>query len=235
MKYEALRKEITTACQEMNRRGINQGTSGNISVRVKEGFLLTPSGIAYDEMKPADIVLMKPDATHEGKCRPSSEWRFHHALMTTRPEVGAVVHTHAMFATTLSCLGMEIPAVHYMVAAAGGHNIRCAPYATFGTQETADNAVKALKDRNACLLANHGMIAVGPTLEKAMWLASELETLARQYYHSLLIGGPVILSDDQIEETRQAMTGYGVQDKTVRDKAAKGDPARGREKRRKAK
>ncbi len=152
MKYETERREIAKACLDMNRRGINQGTSGNISVRVKEGFLLTPSGIAYDEMKPSDIVLMKPDASHVGKRKPSSEWRFHHALMKTRPEIGAVVHTHAMFATTLSCLGMEIPAVHYMIAAAGGENIRCAPYATYGTQETADLAVKALQDRNACLL-----------------------------------------------------------------------------------
>jgi L-fuculose-phosphate aldolase len=137
VKYEAERKAIVKACQDMNRRGINQGTSGNISVRVKEGFLLTPSGMAYDEMKPGDIVLMRPDASHTGKRKPSSEWRFHHALMGNRPEIGAVVHTHSMFATTLSCLGMEIPAVHYMVAAAGGENIRCAPYATYGTQETA--------------------------------------------------------------------------------------------------
>ena len=180
MKYETERREIVKACLDMNRRGINQGTSGNVSVRVKEGFLLTPSGIPYDETKPGDIVLMRPDASHVGKRKPSSEWRFHHALMTSRPDVGAVVHTHAMFATTLSCLGLEIPAVHYMIAAAGGETIRCAPYATYGTQETADNAVKALEGRNACLLANHGMIVVGPNLKMGMWLAVEVETLAAQ-------------------------------------------------------
>jgi len=209
VKYEAARREIANACLDMNRRGINQGTSGNISVRVKEGFLLTPSGIAYDEMKPGDIVLMRPDASHVGTRKPSSEWRFHHALMTTRPEIGAVVHTHAMFATTLSCLGLEIPAVHYMIAAAGGENIRCAPYATYGTQETADNAVNALQDRNACLLANHGMIVVGPNLKKAMWLAVEVETLAAQYWRALQIGKPNILPKKEINRVIDKFKTYG--------------------------
>jgi L-fuculose-phosphate aldolase len=209
MKYAEQRRDIVKACQDMNRRGINQGTSGNISVRVKEGFLLTPSGIAYDEMKAADIVLMKPDSSHAGSRKPSSEWRFHHALMAKRPEIGAVVHTHSMFATTLSCLGMEIPAVHYMVAAAGGYNIRCAPYATYGTQETASNAVKALQDRNACLLANHGMIVVGPNLKKAMWLAVEVETLAAQYWRALQVGKPNILSKAEIGRVVDKFKSYG--------------------------
>ncbi len=209
MKYAEQRRDIVKACQDMNRRGINQGTSGNISIRVKEGFLLTPSGMAYDEMKAGDIVLMKPDASHEGKRKPSSEWRFHHALMGKRPEIGAVVHTHSMFATTLSCLGMEIPAVHYMVAAAGGYNIRCAPYATYGTQETANNAVKALRDRNACLLANHGMIVVGPNLKKAMWLAVEVETLAAQYWRALQVGKPNILSKAEIGRVIDKFKSYG--------------------------
>lgn len=209
MKYAEQRREIVKACQDMNRRGINQGTSGNISVRVKEGFLLTPSGMAYDEMKAGDIVLMKPDASHVGARKPSSEWRFHHALMAKRPEIGAVVHTHSMFATTLSCLGLEIPAVHYMVAAAGGNNIRCAPYATYGTQETANNAVKALAGRNACLLANHGMIVVGPNLKKAMWLAVEVETLAAQYWRALQIGKPNILSKAEIGRVIDKFKTYG--------------------------
>ncbi len=209
MKYAEQRRDIVMACQDMNRRGINQGTSGNISIRVKEGFLLTPSGMAYDEMKAGDIVLMKPDASHEGKRKPSSEWRFHHALMGKRPEIGAVVHTHSMFATTLSCLGMENPPVHYMVAAAGGYNIRCAPYATYGTQETANNAVKALRDRNACLLANHGMIVVGPNLKKAMWLAVEVETLAAQYWRALQVGKPNILSKAEIGRVIDKFKSYG--------------------------
>jgi L-fuculose-phosphate aldolase len=209
MKHLALRREIIAACQEMNRRGINQGTSGNISARVAGGLLITPSGVSYDETKPADIVAMKLDGSHEGRLKPSSEWRFHTSIMRTRPEVGAVVHTHAMFATTLSCLGLEIPAVHYMIAAAGGSNIRCVPYITYGTQELADAALKALEGRNACLLANHGMIAVGPTLKKAMWLAVEVETLARQYHGCLQIGTPPLLSKEEIEKVRLRMAGYG--------------------------
>jgi L-fuculose-phosphate aldolase len=209
MNYPALRRDIVGACQDMNRRGINQGTSGNISVRVAEGFLITPSGLAYDEMKPADIVLMKTGGTHVGRLKPSSEWRFHTSIMATRPEVGAVVHTHSMFATTLSCLGLEIPAVHYMIAAAGGSNIRCVPYITYGTQELADAALKALKGRNACLLANHGMIVVGPTLKRAMWLAVEVETLAAQYWRALAIGKPNILSDKQVRAVIDKFKTYG--------------------------
>src|SRR5262245_3919126 len=209
MRYPALRREIVAACQDMNRRGINQGTSGNISARVPEGFLITPSGLPYDEMKAADIVLMKPDGTHVGRLKPSSEFRFHTSIMATRPEVGAVVHTHSMFATTLSCLGLEIPAVHYMIAAAGGSNIRCVPYITYGTQELADAALKALEGRNACLLANHGMIVVGPTLKRAMWLAVEVETLAAQYWRALQVGKPNILSDAQVQAVMEKFRSYG--------------------------
>jgi L-fuculose-phosphate aldolase len=209
MKYPALRRDIVAACQDMNRRGINQGTSGNISVRVAEGLLITPSGLPYDEMKPADIVPMKKDGSHAGRLKPSSEWRFHTSIMATRPEVSAVVHTHSMFATTLSCLGLEIPAVHYMIAAAGGSNIRCVPYVTYGTQELADAALKALEGRNACLLANHGMIVVGPTLKKAMWLAVEVETLAAQYWRALQVGKPNILSDAQVQTIMEKFKTYG--------------------------
>jgi L-fuculose-phosphate aldolase len=209
MKHPALRREIIAACQDMNRRGINQGTSGNISARVAEGLLITPSGFPYDEMKPADIVLMKTDGSHVGRLKPSSEWRFHTSIMATRPEVGAVVHTHSMFATTLSCLGLEIPAVHYMIAAAGGTNIRCVPYITYGTQELADAALQALEDRNACLLANHGMIVVGPTLKRAMWLAIEVETLAAQYWRALQVGKPNILSEAQVLAVMEKFKTYG--------------------------
>lgn len=209
MKHETLRREIIAACQDMNRRGINQGTSGNISVRVPEGLLLTPSGLPYDEMEPADIVLMRLDGSHEGRRKPSTEWRFHRDIIASRPEVGAVVHTHAMFATTLSCLRLDIPAVHYMVAAAGGTTIRCAPYATFGTPELAALALKALEGRSACLLANHGMIAVGPNLKKAMWLAVEVETLAAQYWRALQVGKPYILSDEEVAAVIERFRTYG--------------------------
>lgn len=209
MKHQALRREIIATCLTMNARGINQGTSGNISVRVEEGLLITPSGVPYDEMKPADIVLMRPDGGHAGRMKPSSEWRFHTSIMAARPEVGAVVHTHSMFATTLGCCGLEIPAVHYMIAAAGGGTIRCVPYITYGTQELADAALKALTDRNACLLANHGMIVVGPTLKKAMWLAVEVETLAAQYWRALQIGRPNILSEAQVQTVMEKFKTYG--------------------------
>jgi L-fuculose-phosphate aldolase len=209
MKYPALRREIIAACQDMNRRGINQGTSGNISARVAEGFLITPSGLPYDEMKTADVVLMKEDGSQVGRLKASSEWRLHTSVMAARPEVGAVVHTHSMFATTLSCLGLEIPAVHYMIAAAGGSNIRCVPYITYGTQELADAVVKALSGRNACLLANHGMIVVGPNLKRAMWLAVEVETLAAQYWRALQIGKPNILSDAQVQTVMEKFKTYG--------------------------
>lgn len=209
MKHQALKREIVAACLAMNARGINQGTSGNISARVEEGLLITPSGVPYDEMKPSDIVPMRLDGSHDGKLKPSSEWQFHTSIMRERPGVGAVVHTHSMFATTLGCCGLEIPAVHYMIAAAGGSSIPCVPYITYGTQELADAAAKALGDRNACLLANHGMIVVGPTLKKAMWLAVEVETLAAQYWRALQIGKPNILSEDQVQVVIEKFKTYG--------------------------
>jgi L-fuculose-phosphate aldolase len=209
MKHEKLRREIIAACIEMNARGINQGTSGNISARVPEGFVITPSGMPYAEMKPADLVVMHLDGSHEGTRKPSSEWRFHRDIMKTKPEVGAVVHTHSMFATTLSCLRLDIPAVHYMVAAAGGHDVRCTPYATYGTQELANHVLKALKDRSACLLANHGMIVVGPSLKKAFWLAIEVETLAAQYWRALQIGKPFILTKKEIGAVIDKFRNYG--------------------------
>ena len=209
MKHLALRREIVAACIGMNARGINQGTSGNISARVEEGLLITPSGVPYDEMKPSDIVPLRADGSHAGRMKPSSEWRFHTSILKARPEVGAVVHTHSMFATTLGCCGLGIPAVHYMIAAAGGSTIPCVPYITYGTQELADAAVRALKDRNACLLANHGMIVVGPTLKKAMWLAVEVETLAAQYWRALQVGKPNILTDAQVQTVIEKFRTYG--------------------------
>lgn len=205
----ALRREIIRTCLQMNALGINQGTSGNVSARVEDGLLITPSGVPYDELRTEDIVLMGPDGSHDGMLPPSTEWRFHLDIMATRPEVGAIVHTHPTFATTLAIMGRDIPALHYMIAAAGGNSIRCAPYATFGTEELSANALQALEGRAACLLAHHGMIATGPTLPKALWLAVEVETLARQYYHTLVLGGPPLLPDDEIERVREKMQGYG--------------------------
>jgi L-fuculose-phosphate aldolase len=209
MKHEGIRREIIASCREMNRRGLNQGTSGNISVRVPEGFLITPSGMAYDEMTPIDLVIMHLDGSHEGDCRPSSEWRFHRDIMAKRPEVGAVMHMHSMFCTTLSILRKDIPPVHYMIVVAGGNSIRCTPYRTYGTQELADAALDALEGRSACLLANHGMIATGPTLKKAMWLVVEVETLAAQYWRALQVGEPCLLTDEELAATVEQFKSYG--------------------------
>jgi L-fuculose-phosphate aldolase len=206
----AKRQSIIEACREMNRLGINQGTSGNISLRHGDGMLITPTSTPYETMQPDQIVFMKLDAGPAPDQRPSSEWSFHRDILKARADVNAVVHAHPPFATILAIMGLEIPAIHYMVACAGGDTIRCAPYATFGTEELSRHAVAALEDRSSCLLAHHGMIAVGPSLSKAMWLAVEVETLARQYHGCLQIGTPPLLSKAEIENVRARMAGYGV-------------------------
>ena len=203
------RQSIIDACLRMNVLGINQGTSGNISLRHGDGMLVTPTSTPYEAMKPEQIVYMHLDGNHDPAQRPSSEWRFHRDILRARPEVQAIVHAHPPYSTMLAIMGMEIPPVHYMVAVAGGDTIRCAPYATFGTQELSEHAVRALEGRMACLLAHHGMIAVGPSLSKAMWLAVEVETLARQYHGCLQIGTPPLLSKEEIEKVRVRMAGYG--------------------------
>ena len=209
-KEQAKRQSIIDACREMNRLGINQGTSGNISVRYADGMLITPTSTPYETMRPEQIVFMKLDGGFDAKQRPSSEWRFHRDILKARLEVNAVVHAHPPYATILAIMGLEIPPIHYMIACAGGDTIRCAPYATFGTEELSRHAVAALEDRSACLLAHHGMIAVGTSLAKAMWLAVEVETLARQYHGCLQIGTPPLLSKAEIENVRARMARYGV-------------------------
>jgi len=203
------RQSIIDACLRMNASGINQGTSGNISLRHGDGMLITPTSTPYVAMKPEQIVYMHLDGNHDPGQRPSSEWRFHRDILKARPEVNAIVHAHPPYSTMLAIMGMEIPPVHYMVAVAGGDTIRCAPYATFGTQELSEHAVRALEGRLACLLEHHGMIAVGPSLPRAMWLAVEVETLARQYHGCLQIGTPPLLSKEEIEKVRLRMAGYG--------------------------
>lgn len=212
LRHAAERRAIIDACVRMNDLGINQGTSGNVSNRVKGGLLITPSGMPYDRLKPSDIVFMKSDGSvPDGQRKPSSEWRFHHDILSARPEVAAVVHTHAMFATTLACLRMDIPSFHYMVAVAGGDSIRCAPYATFGTQALSDHALAALDGRKACLLANHGMIAVGDSIDRALALAVEVETLAAQYWRALQIGKPKLLSAAEMRRVLEKFADYGRQ------------------------
>lgn len=210
-----LRTNIIDTCRWMNASGLNQGTSGNISVRDGNVMLITPSGIDYDTMSPEMIAVMPLDAedgAYEGPVKPSSEWQFHRDILRARSDVGAIVHTHSMYATTLAMTRRNIPACHYMVAAFGGNDVRCASYARFGTPELSRLAVEALEGRNGCLLANHGMIAAGATLDKAMWLAVELETLAKQYYLSLAIGCPVLLTDAEMADAHAAFATYGRSD-----------------------
>jgi L-fuculose-phosphate aldolase len=203
------RQAIIDACRRMNALGINQGTSGNISVRHGEGMLITPPSVPYDAMIPEQIVFMDMNGTFIKGQRPSSEWRFHLDILRARGEVEAVVHAHPTYATILAIMGLEIPPIHYMIAAAGGDTIRCAPYATYGTPELSQHAVDALEGRMAWLLGHHGMIAIGVSLERALWLAVEVETLARQYHGCLQIGQPPLLSKQEIERVRRKMAGYG--------------------------
>ena len=203
------RQSIIDACRNMNALGINQGTSGNISLRHGTGLLITPTSVPYETMQPEQIVFMDLDGTFDPAQRPSSEWRFHLDILKARPEIDAVVHAHPPYSTILAIMGLEIPPMHYMIACAGGDTIRCAPYATFGTQELSEHAVRALEDRLACLLEHHGMIAVGPSLSKAMWLAVEVEALARQYHGCLQIGTPRLLSKAEITSVLGRIAGYG--------------------------
>jgi L-fuculose-phosphate aldolase len=197
----------------MNAADINRGKSGNVSARWRDaafdGLLITPTGVPYDQCAPGQIVAMTLGGETRGALLPSSEWRFHRDIYVARPDAHAIIHTHAPFATSLACLHRGIPAFHYMVAVAGGKDIRCAPYATFGTQALSDNAVAALEGRDACLLANHGMIAVGVSLAKALALAVEVETLAEMYWRALQAGEPILLSDAEMDVVLEKFRTYG--------------------------
>ncbi|MDA0726866.1 MAG: class II aldolase/adducin family protein [Vulcanococcus sp.] len=204
-----LREQLVDCARRMQASGINQGTSGNLSVRIAGGMLITPSSLPYEQMQPSDLVALdlkgEPlfiPADGRPQRRPSSEWRLHADVLASRPEVQAVLHCHSIHATALACHGRDIPPFHYMTAVAGGHDIRCAPYATFGTQELSDGVVQALEGRLACLMAQHGQVAVGPTLDKALALAVEVETLARIYLQALALGEPPLLSGEQMEQVR---------------------------------
>ncbi len=204
-----LRQAIIDTCLAMNRNGINHGTSGNISVRWNSGLLVTPSGIAYEKLTPGDIVFMKIDGSYEHNLSPSSEWRLHRDILRARANVNAVVHAHPIYATAFAICGMEIPAVHYMIAAAGGPTIRCARYETFGTEELSKAVLEALTDRKCALMGNHGMIATGRDLSEALWLGAEVETLCRQYAAALQIGAPRVLGTPEIEKTIEKFKTYG--------------------------
>ncbi len=203
--HRDIREAMIDTCRDMNRKGLNQGTSGNLSHRVPGGLLITPTSLAYDAMGPKDIVEMSVAGTYSGRRLPSSEWRFHRDILAARPDVEVVLHAHSVYATTLAVHERGIPAFHYMVAVAGGTDVRCAPYACFGTQELSDRALEALDGRFACLLGHHGLIVLGDSLEKAMWRAVEVETLAKMYVHALAIGEPSVLTAEQMAQVLEKM------------------------------
>ncbi|WP_413205030.1 class II aldolase/adducin family protein [Rhodospirillum sp. A1_3_36] len=210
------RHAVIDGARRLETLGLNKGTAGNLSVRVDEdSLLITPSGMSAEALRPQDIVLMDFDGTWRGEKKPSSEWRFHLDIMAGRPDVGAVVHTHAPFCTVLACLDKPIPPFHYMVAVAGGSDIRVAPYATFGTEELSHNALAALEGRKACLLSHHGMIAIGPDLPGAIKLAVEVEELAQQYVRILQLGTPELLSQEEMDRVLEKFKTYGANAQTA--------------------
>jgi L-fuculose-phosphate aldolase len=209
----ALRAAVVNACRELTHRGLTHGTSGNVSLRRnRRQFFMSPTGMAYDAMNPEDIPVMDLDGRWFGWRRPSSEWRFHRDILKSRSDVGAIVHTHSVRATALACTGRGIPAFHYMVAVAGGTDIRCAAYHTFGTQALSEAALAALENRRACLLANHGVIACGGDLPAALALAGEVENLAVQYCTALTLGDVRILDEEEMRRVLDKFRGYGRQD-----------------------
>jgi len=206
---EAHRASMVMGAQRLSALGLNRGSTGNIGVRLKNSFLVTPSGVPAEELLPQMMVEMDFSGMVLGAGKPSSEWRFHRDILAARTEIGAVVHTHSRYATSLACLQRDIPAFHYMIAAAGGDTIRCAPYALFGTQELSDLALQALFERKACLLGNHGMIALGVDLKAALALTLEVESLAQQYWTALQLGEPNILTTQQMQAVMEKFKTYG--------------------------
>ncbi len=206
-----LHAAVLGTARAMNAAGINRGTAGNVSARADGGFVVTPTGMSYDACVAEDMVAVGMDGTPSGRRKPSSEWRFHRDIYAARPEVGAVIHTHSPFATSLACMGTGIPAFHYMVARFGGADVRCADYATFGTQALSDAVLAALDGRRGCLMAHHGMVVAGGDLGDALALAIELEGLAEQYWRVLQIGGPRLLPGDEMARVLGKFRDYGRQ------------------------
>ncbi len=204
------REQLLKIAQKLIATGLNKGTAGNASVRCEGGFLVTPSGMAVEGMTPASMVKMRLHGSYEFDKIPSSEWRFHRDILQSRTDINAVIHTHSIFATTLACLHKDIPPFHYMIAVTGADTIRCAPYALFGTQVLSDRALAALYHSNACLLANHGMIALGRDLDEALSIAVEVENLCEQYWRILQVNAnPPLLSETEMREVFQQFKGYG--------------------------
>lgn len=204
-----LRESIVAACKQLETTGLNRGTTGNVSCREADHFLITPTGVPVDEITPSRIVAINFDGKVIGIGKPSSEWQFHADILRARPEINAVVHTHSPYATALACLRENLPPFHYMIAVAGGDSVRCAPYALFGSDTLSQYAVQALTGRKACLLANHGMITLGRDLDEAMAIAIELESLCQQYLIARQVGNPTLLSENEMQAVIERFKSYG--------------------------
>jgi L-fuculose-phosphate aldolase len=204
-----LRGAMLAALRLLDAHGLNRGSTGNLSHRLGDGMLITPTGMGADDSGPDDLVWLGWDGTLRGALKPSSEWHFHQALYRARPELNAIVHTHATHATALACLRRELPAFHYMVAVAGGDSVRCAPYRLFGTEALSDAVVEAMHDRKACLLATHGIVTAGATLREAMKVMTEVESLCQTYLAALAVGEPAILSAAEMAEVIEKFRHYG--------------------------
>lgn len=206
----ALREHMAQVMRAMDARGLNRGTSGNVSARCGEDMLVTPTGVPASRLTAEHMVLVRPDGSSpEGALKPSSEWRMHKGILERRPDVGAVVHCHSRHATILACAGLQIPPMHYMVAVSGGSSVPVAPYATFGSEELAATVVETLDGRYAALMANHGQIVAAPNLDFALAITEEIEEQAAVYWGTLAIGGPSLLAEDEMNRILQRFRSYG--------------------------
>lgn len=209
MNERALRTELLTAANGLSASGLNVGTSGNASVRCAGGMLITPTGLKIEDCTPDDMVFVSTNGEARSALAPSSEWPLHQGVYADHAAAGAVLHAHSPFATALACRRLEIPPFHYMIARFGGPTVRCAAYATFGTQALSDAVRDAMRERSACLLANHGMLVLGRNATHALDMAIEFETLCEQYWRVLQLGAPVLLSKAEMDEVMEAFAGYG--------------------------
>ena len=214
MNFLSSKKELVCASKKLSNSGLNRGASGNLSVRLtKHSYLITPSGIPAADLSINQLVEMQLNENNFIGKNPSSEWQIHNEIYKNRQEVNAIVHTHSTFACVLSCMRKNIPSFHYMIALAGGSDIKCCDYALFGSNQLSSNVLRALKDRWACLMANHGLVSCSISLEKAVYLAEEVESLCEQYFHTLSVGNVNLLTDDQMTEVIEKFKGYGIKDK----------------------
>jgi L-fuculose-phosphate aldolase len=205
----AARRALVEAAQRLDALGLNRGSTGNVSLRIDAGMLITPTGSNPSRLKPQDLAIVDDEGAFHGRWQPSSEWHFHHAIYAARPDVGAVVHTHSTHATALACHGRALPAFHYMVAVAGADEVPCVPYHTFGTVELSDAVCEALRDRNACLLAHHGLVTCAATMARALSIAAEIESLCESYLAAQVLGEPGHLSKEEMARVIDKFRSYG--------------------------